>query len=273
MCTRQVIPTARAPLVGSLSRFGRLLLVVGCGAVLTGCANQRDQLIHFLRSQEQVVSTGDYRVAPPDALTVHAPLAPEIDGQTERVRPDGKITLRLVGEVQVAGLTTREIAAKIAQELSRYYVEPEVVVDVAQYASKYYYVFGEVYGPGPKPYTGRDTLTMALASARPNTFAWRSRIRITRPGPDAQRRATIIVDLDEMLRTGSTDQDILLQEGDIIEVPPTPLAWVGHQVRALMYPVSPVLNAYETPADFMDSTDTYHDRNRGDDNGRRRIFR
>ncbi|MBN2446003.1 MAG: polysaccharide export protein [Phycisphaerae bacterium] len=224
---------------------------------LTGCGPSHDQFIHFLRSRENVVSSGDYRVAPPDAITVHAPVAPEIDGRTYQVRPDGKVALRLLGEVQVAGLTTQEVADKMTKLLARYYIDPEVVVDVGRYRSKFYYIFGEVGVPGAKPYTGRDTLLKALADARPNVFAWRSRIRITRPNADEAERATIIVDLDQMLRTGETNQDVLLQEGDIIEVPPTPLAWVGHQVRAVMYPISPVLNAYNTPADFMDSTDEY----------------
>jgi protein involved in polysaccharide export with SLBB domain len=240
-------------------------------AALTGCGPPRDQYVHFLRSHEQVVSTGEYRVAPPDALAVHAPVAPEIDGTVEQVRPDGKIALRLLGEVQVAGLTTREIAAKLAEELSRYYVDPEVVVDVATYASQYYYIFGEVSAPGPRRYTGRDTLTHALADARPNIFAWRAQIRVTRPAADPNERATIVVDLDKLIQSGEVEQDVLLQAGDIVEVPPTPIAWVGHQVRALMYPVSPVLDAYEAPADVINTNDTYNDR--GNDTSRRGLLR
>lgn len=242
-------------------------------AALSGCVDPgRDQFIQFLRSPDQIVAGGTYRVAPPDAIRVNCPIAPEIDGASALIRPDGKISLRLLGEIFVAGLTTEEIADKIAKQLSRYYVEPEVVVDIARYASQYYYVFGEVAAPGRKLYTGRDTLMGALAAAKLNNFAWQERIRVTRPSEDPEERATIVINLKKMLESGTTDQDVLLQPGDIVEVPPTPIAWLGHQVRALLYPVTPVLDAYSTPADFLEATDTYEDRwgeedSNSDDNG------
>lgn len=231
----------------------------------SGCASAPDQKSHFLRANEQVVSSGSYRINPPDLIRIHCPIAPEIDGATQRVRPDGKIALRLLGEVQVAGLTTQEVSDKLAHLLERYYVDPDVVVNISGYRSHFYYVFGEVATPGPRPYTGRDTLIRALAEARPNNFAWKSQIRLTRPGATPEERSTVIVDLDEMLASGRNDQDVLLQPGDIIEVPPTPVAWVGHQVRALMYPVTPILDAYETPSDFIEANDTYNDSDSNDD--------
>lgn len=238
-----------------------LMSWMGAAALLltAGCSGTRDQYVHFLRPHEEVVASGEYRIAPPDVISINAPVAPEIDGAAQRIRPDGKVTLRLLGEVHVAGLTTKEAAEKIAVQLSRFYRDPEVVVGVSAYASQYYYVFGEVSSPGPKPYTGRDTLMMALAQAQPNTYAWRSRIRVTRPTADGQERATIIFDLNKMLASGDINKDVLLQPGDIVEVPPTPIAWVGHQVRSLLYPVSPVLSAYDTPANFIESRNTYRD--------------
>jgi polysaccharide export outer membrane protein len=233
----------------------------------SGCSSSREQYVQFLRSYEHVVSSGDYRVAPPDTVSIAAPIAPEIDGVTTRVRPDGKIALRLLGEVYIAGLTTTEVADKIETLLQRYYVEPEVVVDVVGFESQHYYIFGEVGSPGPKPYTGRDTLMKALARAQPNNFAWRERIRVTRPSPESDERISVIVNLNDLVKDGDLSRNFLLQPGDVVHVPPTPIAWVGHQVRALLYPVSPVLEAYETPADFLEARDTYRDyRDDGDDN-------
>lgn len=245
---------------------------LGALVLLAGCAARDDGLSRFLRSNEHVVSAGDYRVNPPDAITIHVPIAPEIDGVTAQVRPDGKIALRLLGEVQVAGLTTEEIAEKLRGLVGQYYVDPDVVVDVAVYQSHYYYIFGEVYAPGPKLYTGRDTLINALAKAQPNQFAWREQIRVTRPGAEPGERAVITVNLNEIVQQGDMTRDVLLQPGDIIEVPPTPLAWVGHQVRALLYPVTPVLDAYQTPADFIEARNNYRDlHDDDDDNGGRRL--
>jgi polysaccharide export outer membrane protein len=223
----------------------------------TGCGDRHGELVAFLRAHDAAVSSGDYRVHPPDQLTIHAPGAPEIDGATETVRPDGKLVLRLVGEIDVAGLSTHEISGKIREQLSRFYVEPEVATEVIGYRSKHYYVFGQVHRPGPKYYTGRDTLLRALAESQPTFLAWRSRIRVVRPSPDEQGRKVIIVDLENMVRSGDVSQNVLLQEGDIIEVPPTPLAWLGLRVRELLYPVEPAIRSYVGPAETITATNEY----------------
>jgi len=250
---------------GALSKFrayaALCLLYAITLSMLSGCAaTTHDQMAAFLRSHEASVSTGHYTVNPPDAIVIHAPGAGEIDGAVQRVRPDGKVSLRLLGEVQVAGLTTQEIAHKLKAQLSRYYIEPEVVVEIASYRSQMYFVFGEVSAPGPRPFTGRDTLLMALAEACPTYLAWRSQIRVTRPDPQLGISNTIVVDLDKMVRSGDAEQNILLQPGDIIEVPPTPLAWVGLRVRELLYPVTPALRLWDSPSSALDTYDTYDER-------------
>lgn len=240
-----------------------------------GCANEHHDLVGFLRSHESEVATGSYVVRPPDSLIIHAPGASEIDGTGQMVRADGKIVLRLLGEVDVAGLTTAEIAEKLKAQLSRYYVDPEVAVQVTNYNSQFYYVFGEVAGAGPKRFTGRDTLLMALAEARPTRMAWRSQIRVTRPAPVDGEQKVIVIDLDKITQKGDLSMNILLQAGDIVEVPPTPLAWVGHRLRELLYPVEPVMQTYTTPSQMIDATHTYEDEfgDTGDNNeGWRRRF-
>ncbi|MBU0638077.1 MAG: polysaccharide export protein [Planctomycetes bacterium] len=225
----------------------------------SGCASSHGQLVEFLRSHEVSVSAGHYTVMPPDEVTLHAPTAPEVDGVTQTVRADGKIVLRLLDEVDVAGLTTQALAGKLEALLSRYYIDPEVAVEVTAYRSQHYYIFGQVASPGAKPFTGRDTLLKALARAQPTFLAWRSQVRVVRPSPDKQARKTIVVDLDKMVRTGDVRQNVLLQEGDIIEVPPTPLAWIGLRVRELLYPLEPAVRAYNLPARTIDSTEDYRE--------------
>lgn len=84
-------------------------------------------------------------------------------------------------------------------------------------------------------------------------------MKIIRPSPDRKERREIIVDVDRMIRTGDTSANILIEPDDIIYVPPTPLAWVGLRIRELLFPVSPVLDAYVTPATVMDASDEYDD--------------
>jgi polysaccharide export outer membrane protein len=237
--------------------------------LMTGCASTHEQMVAFLRSHDAPVSTGHYTVSPPDSLAFHAPGAAEIDGVVQRVRPDGKVALRLLGEVYVAGLTTQEIAEKVKAQLSRYYIDPQVIVEVAGYRSQQYFVFGEVASPGPKPFTGRDTLIRALAAARPTFLAWRAQIRVVRPDPDGGESKVIIVDLDKMVHNGDVGQNVLLQPGDIIEVPPTPLAWIGHRVRELLYPVSPAVRLWDSPAEALETYDDYDARDESSGSGGR----
>jgi polysaccharide export outer membrane protein len=256
-------------------RRAEALALCGCILLATsaGCQSRHAHHVAFLRADEQIVSTGEYMVAPPDALLIHAPVAPEIDGTTEQVRPDGKIALRLLGEVEVAGLTTDQIAAKLRDLLARYYVEPEVVVDVHRYASQYYYVFGQVRRPGPKLYTGRDTLLHALSEAEPTFLAAKSLIRVVRPGTEDEASRVITIDLDKMVKDGRANDNILLQPGDVIEVPPTALAWVGLRVRELLYPIEPIVDTYNAPAETIHSTHVYEGHYydyRDDGRGRRR---
>jgi polysaccharide export outer membrane protein len=272
---QQAIVRLTEPVAWSQRAAAKLLGTAAAWLIATGCAsNPHGQLAAFLKAHEQSVSTGQYVVQPPDIITIHAAVAPEIDGAIRRVRPDGKISLRLLGEVDVAGLTTEQIAAKLRELLSRYYVDPEVVVDVSRYASQHYYVFGHVLRPGPKPYTGRDTLVSALAEAEPTFLAWRSQIRLVRPDPQTGQPKTIIVDLDELVRSGDPGKNVLLQPGDILEVPPTPLAWLGLRVRELLYPVEPVVDVYTRPAEAVDAHHVYEDEwDDGDGNRPRRVFR
>jgi polysaccharide export outer membrane protein len=259
---RQRARPGRAPRVAA---FGGLTALAVALAVSSGCATTHGQAVAFLKAYENSRSTGEYVAYPPDVITIHAAAAPEIDGVTQTIRADGKIVLRLLGEIDVAGLTTTAMADKIRRQLSRYYVDPEVVVEIAGYRSQYYYIFGEVSAPGARPYTGHDTLLKALADAHPTFLAWRQQIRIVRPSANRQDRKIITVDLDRMIHTGEADQNVLLQAGDLVEVPPTPLAWVGQRVRELLYPIAPAVQTYVQPASTIEATEVYEGDSTGND--------
>lgn len=223
-------------------------------------------MLHFLREHEHEVSAIEYRVGIPDTIAISAPRIQEIDGEYQRIQPDGKINLRLLGEVKVVGMTAKEIAAKLEVLLSRYYVDPKVSVRVSSYQSKKYYVQGQVGNPGPKPYTGRDTLIDAITRSGADFLSWTSQVKVIRPAHGDTPVRTLHVDVDKMIRTGDWSRNILLEPDDVVYIPPTPLAWVGLRVRELLYPVQPVMQAYITPAQIKDANDEYHD----DDDDRRR---
>ncbi|MGD2109025.1 MAG: polysaccharide biosynthesis/export family protein [Phycisphaerae bacterium] len=230
---------------------------------LPGCATRNTDLLHFLREHEHKVSAIEYRVGIPDAVEISAPRVLEIDGEVQRIQPDGKVNLKLVGEVKVVGMTAKEIAAKLEVLLSRYYLEPKVRVRVVKYASKKYYVHGQAGATGPRPYTGRDTLLDAVLAAGVDFRSWTSKVEVTRPAHGDRPVRRIQVDVDKMLQTGDWRENILLEPDDVVYIPPTPLAWVAQRTQELVYPVRPAVRAYSAPAYLMYADDTYDEEYRG----------
>jgi polysaccharide export outer membrane protein len=243
---------------------GRLILAAGfVASACLGC-NQHKDLVVFLRAHEHLVSSGRYRVAPPDVISISAPIAPEINDTEEQIRADGKISLRLLGEVKVVGLTPQEIAAKLETLLSRYYNDPKVNVQVTQYVSQKYYVFGQVTTGGPQPYTGRDTVLDALAKAQPTYLAWNSQIKVIRPSADSTFAHEITIDLDKMTQSGDLRLNVLLQEGDVVWVPPTPMGSVGLAVQQVFFPffqAAPAVSTYASTVQAISTVQTQQNYN------------
>ena len=237
---------------------GLAVAAVLCTAA-TGCAAKYADLKNFVQAHNHDVVGATYRVEPPDALFISSPTAPEIHGTMPRVGSDGKITLRLLGAVKVSMLSPKEIAAKLEKLLSRYYVDPKVEVQVAAYESKKIYVFGQTGTRGPRPFTGRDTLMDILASAQPTVIAWGSRVRVIRPSPNPDEVQEITVNVDKMMENGDLRGNFLLQAGDIVYVPPTPLGWVGLRVQEVLVPFSPMISAYTWPPNVAATSKAYDD--------------
>ncbi|MHC5112018.1 MAG: polysaccharide biosynthesis/export family protein [Planctomycetota bacterium] len=223
---------------------------------LSGCAPKRADMLHFLRQHEHEVSAMEYRVGIPDTISISAPRVLEVDGESQRIQPDGKISLRLLGEVRVVGMTAREIAAKLEVLLSRYYLDPLVRVTVS-YDSKIYYIVNQAGAIAPRPYSGRDTLLDAVVSAGVDFRSLLSNVRVLRPTPDQSPIREITVDVDDMVRRGDWSQNILLEPDDIVVIPPTVFSWFGQRIRELLYPVGPALQLYTTPGVFMDQANYY----------------
>lgn len=236
--------------------LGLLILLQGAG-----CASRYEDLKVFLQKHEHDVAAVEYRIEPPDMVLVSSPTCAEIDGDLQRIGPDGKISLKLLGEVQIAGMTPRESAAKLRELLAVYYVEPEVNVRVTAYESKKIFVFGEVASPGPRPFTGRDSVLDVLATTHLTRMAWGAQVKVIRPSASPEARHEVVVDVDRIMQTGDLQKNFLLEDGDIVYVPPTPLAWVGQRIQDVLFPVSGAAELYSEPATFIAATDYYKDRN------------
>lgn len=237
---------------------GVAVIVLTCIAT-AGCQSKYADLKSFVQAHNHDVVGTTYRLEPPDVIYISSPTAPEIHGKAPRIGGDGKITLRLLGSVKVSSMTPKEVAAKLEKLLSRYYVEPKVEVQVASYESKKIYVFGQVNGQGPKRFTGRDTVMDVLADAQPTVLAWGARVRVIRPNANPEEIREITVNVDRMMEDGDLRGNFLLQAGDIVYVPPTPLGWVGLRIQEVLFPFSPLISGYAWPANVASAANVYDD--------------
>jgi len=209
---------------------------------LTGCFSSRPTDIEaFLRPKQVNVTAKTYVLQPPDEIEVHCSKVPEIHLRRQRIRPDGKISFESLGEIEAAGKTVEEVANAVrTKALELYKIEGNKPVDVriVTYRSKVFYVLGEVYLPGAKVYSGRDTMLHAVAEAKLNPMAWKQRIQVIRPSSDKSIKPKIFeVNFDRMVAHGDTSKNVLLQEGDIIYVPPTPLAAIAQIIEEFARPI------------------------------------
>ncbi|MBW2202646.1 MAG: polysaccharide biosynthesis/export family protein [Deltaproteobacteria bacterium] len=194
-----------------------LFLVLGCSS--SGKPPKAD--IQPIPPEPQ--GTPEYRIQPGDELTVKFYYNAELN-ETIKVRPDGKISLQLVDDVQAAGLTPTELDKHLTEKYSRDLKSPVVAVIVRSFSGQQVYVAGEVAKQGLIDLTSGMTALAAVInaggfkdSAKPEASLIIRRGKGDRPFP-------IRVDLEKMLQGSSLGGDTQLQPFDIVYVPKS---WVG----------------------------------------------
>ncbi len=153
-----------------------------------------------------------YIIGARDVLAIRIWREPEMSGGVV-VRPDGKISLLLAGEVEAAGLTPEALAVRVAEAYSKILTKPEVSVSVTSVQSKRYFLSGNVGKTGEVALVTPTTMLQALSSAGLGQWAKKNKIIIMR---GTQR---IKFNYDEVLKGKRLEQNILLQDGDHIFVP------------------------------------------------------
>lgn len=160
-----------------------------------------------------------YRVGAGDVLKVSVWKHDELSQQQVTVRPDGAISLPLLGDVPASGRTTTEISNDIATRLRQFFQDqPPVTVQLAEVKSYRIYVIGEVTKPGEFAPGAEITALQALALAGGFTrFANPDRIVIVRHDARGVRR--IPFDFSGVVERGELQQNLALQPGDVVVVP------------------------------------------------------
>ncbi|MEN6438147.1 MAG: polysaccharide biosynthesis/export family protein [Syntrophobacter sp.] len=176
----------------------------------------------------------DYRLHVGDKLTVKLFYNPDLN-QEVVVRPDGKISLLLVQEINVIGMTPSELTTALTEKYSKHLNEPEVAVIVNSFAGNKVYVGGEVAQPGTKELVGPTTVLNAVAmSGGFKETARTNEVIVLRRGPD-QQPFLITLDSEKAMKGIDTKQDIFLQPYDMVLVPRSNIAdvnlWVNQYIR------------------------------------------
>ncbi len=225
------------------------IAVLGVGLVSgIGCAPPHyTDYAAFIKTPKPIVGGKPYVIEPPDTVSIIAPGAPEINGSGGRLRPDGYITLHLLGDVFAAGKTPTQLAAEIEEKILKYYQDVSVQVRVTGFNSKQYYMAGET-SAGPRSYNGRDTILDAVLSAGIPRSAWPEKLVVLRPNEQGELIRRMSVNFKDMYEKGDLKYNAVLEEGDIVFMPINPLAAVGVVVQNLLSPVQPLIRAATTPA-------------------------
>jgi polysaccharide export outer membrane protein len=159
----------------------------------------------------------DYTIGPQDVVQIDVWKEPDISRKIP-VRPDGKISLPLLNDIQAAGLTAMQLAGRIREGLTKYITSPQVTVTVTEINSRRVFVTGEVSHVGALSLLPGMTVLQALSSTGGFTqFARPTRIYILRNQGGHQLK--IPFNYKQVIKGDHPEQDILLEPGDVIVVP------------------------------------------------------
>jgi polysaccharide biosynthesis/export protein len=166
---------------------------------------------------DQNPAPSDYVIGESDVLNVNVWKEPQIS-QSVVVRPDGKISLPLIGEVQVSGLTPVQTQLLLANKLQSYLTNPQVTVTVTDIRSKVVFITGEVAKPGSYPLLTRTTVLQLITNAGGlGQFANKKGIFVLRTVDGKQQRFPF--NYKEVIKGEKAEQNILLRPGDTVVVP------------------------------------------------------
>jgi len=197
-----------------------VFLFLVAASLLLGCAT-RELRVQEYRLASDVPNPSQppeefYLIGAGDSLGINVWKEPTLSGNV-KVRPDGYVTLPLLNELQVSGMTTANLRKVLEEKYKEFTVDPFVTIRVEGIAATEVFLVGQVGKPGAFPLVGNETILQLLTrSGGLSIFADRSNIRVVRRERD--KITEYLVDYDAILK-GDLRQDILLRPGDRVIVP------------------------------------------------------
>lgn len=195
------------------------------------------------RAAEVTNSESGYLIQPGDVLNIEFYLNPEFNEKVT-VRPDGQVTLRIIGDVKAWGLTPDQLAAELDQGYRTELRSPDAVVHVKNMPNRQVYVEGQVQKPGAFPLEGGMTTVQAVSAAGGLTDDAANQAILVRRDACGQP-AGISVDLKDAMENPENSADVALMPRDVIIVPRSRIAnmdlFVKQYVQNLL-PIPPYLS-------------------------------
>jgi polysaccharide export outer membrane protein len=191
----------------AISRIAAALLVLLCGAASAQTATRTEQ-----------DPPNAYAIGLGDVLEISVWKNPDLS-VTVPVRPDGRISVPLLGDVQAAGMTPLALKATLTDGYKEYVTAPGVSVVVKEIHSRKIYVTGEVAHPGTYDLEPRGKLMQALALAGGLTPYAKGRVVVLRDGRDGRQEKRMEVALKSIINGKKPEDNFLLQPGDTLVVP------------------------------------------------------
>lgn len=209
----------------SVGRLLSVLLMLAAGGVVTA-QQDNTKAAQGQKAPDQAKPSGgnedlnvaapvdpkSYKIGAQDTLNIRVWRENDLSGNVI-VRPDGKITVPLAGEMQAAGLTPEQLSAKVTEALTKFLTKPEVIISVVSVMSKRYFLSGNVDRSGPVPLVTPTTVLQALSASGLGQWAKKNKIIIMR---GTER---IKFNYNDVVKGKHLEQNIYLQDGDHIYVP------------------------------------------------------
>jgi polysaccharide export outer membrane protein len=197
----------------------RWILVAPVVLGVVGCAEKR------VDDKVDLTEPSEFSLGPEDVLRVTVWKSPDLSGEVA-IRPDGTISMPLIGDVPAAGLTANVLAKRIGERLTEYVSSPIVTVQVKEVNSYFIYVLGEVARPGKYPLKSFANVMQGIALAGGFApFASKNKIKVLRNmsigslGHEGKRQIEIPVRYDDILKGTAVPGNFILRSGDVIVVP------------------------------------------------------
>jgi polysaccharide export outer membrane protein len=172
-----------------------------------------------LTEKSSLIVTPDYIIGPEDVLEVTVWRNHDLS-KLVAVRPDGRISLPLVGDVTAVGKTPTHLTEQIASKLQEYKEDPSITIVVREVNSYVIYVLGEVSKPGKYPLKSKTTLLQGITIAGGFTsLAARNKDVVFRFGNNGSADEKINASYDDIVLGDESPQNIDLKPGDTVVVP------------------------------------------------------